>query len=340
MANYVFETITPDQAAAFQPGDSLTFSTGSAGLLRVAFLSPNQTAITMSGLTVDFGPGIIGTYSGLPDGGVLYVGTPGPDTATAGAMGGSALFGGAGDDLLNGGAGADLLQGNQGADTLNGGGGNNTLFGGQGNDLITMGAGTTDHNFVNGNVGDDTIIGSNGGDILLGGQGNDLITGGAGPNLLFGNLGNDTIHGGAGDDTINGGPGYDVMSGGGGANVFVFAPGDSVIDFQQADRILDWKPTDHIQLPVHGGFMEVQPSAPAPMPPSPYMGGYAPVDDFSAGESAANSAFAANAALTTVATQGGSDVDVWVDTNGDHVADMVIVLANTTLSSVAAGNFI
>jgi hypothetical protein len=71
------------------------------------------------------------------------------------------------------------------------------------------------------------------------------------------------------------------------------------------------------------------------------MGGmFAPVDDFSTARMAAANAFAGNGALKIVAAQAGSDVDVFVDTNGDHQIDMAIILRNVTLDSVSAGNFI
>lgn len=342
MASYIFETITPDQAAAFQAGDSLTFTSGSAALARVVF-AVDGAAVTMANLTVNFGAGIFGKAAGLADGGALFVGSAGPDSVAVGA-GSAAFFGGMGDDILNGGLMADVLQGNQGADQLNGGPGSDTLFGGQDVDVINAGAGVDEHNFVNGNRGDDIIFGANGGDILLGGQGVDNITGGAGADLIFGNLGDDTINAGGGSDTIHGDAGYDIMTGGGGSDLFVFAQGDSIIDFQLSDRIFDWNPGYLIQLPVSGGYGELQATPPAPpVPPMPY-GGYmiaaAPIDDFSTAQMAAANAFAGNGALKIVAAQAGSDVDVFVDTNGDHQIDMAIILTNITLDSVSAGNFI
>jgi len=342
MASYIFETITPEQAAAFQPGDSLSFTSGGVALSRVAFGLDSAT-VGMADRTVTFGPGIFGKVAGLADGGALFVGTPGPD-ALVGGSASYALFGGPGADAFNGGGLGNLIQGNQGADSLSGGPGSDTIFGGQDNDLINAVAGAGDHNLVNGNRGDDMIFGGNSGDTLLGGQGMDLITGGLGADLLSGNLDNDTINGGGGGDMILGGGGYDIMTGGGGNPVFVFEPGSSVIDFQLSDRILDWTPAYRLQLPVTGGYGEVEATPPAPPAPpmTPVPGGYsyAPVDDFSLAQTAAANAFAGNGALKIVAAQGGSDVDVFVDTNGDHLIDMAIILSNTTLASVSEGNFI
>jgi len=345
MANFSFETITAAEASAYQASsDSLVFGGGGARLLSVQFQpSPEQVAVTLLGRTVMFGPGVYGETATFGDGGILFVGTPNADTVTGGAAG-DAMFGGAGADVQNGGDGGDVLQGNQGADTLSGGAGPDTVYGGQDNDVISLGAGADGGNFTNGNRGDDTITASDGADTLLGGQGQDVITGGAGGDLIFGNLGDDTINAGGGADTINGNAGYDVMTSGAGADLFIEEPGSSVIDVQLSDRILDWTPEDRIDLPVSGGYAEVEATPPAPPSPDPYGGmggyGYAPVDDFTAAQNAAAMALSSNAALSIVAAQAGADVVVFVDSNGDHQADMAIILSNTTLASVDQGNFI
>jgi len=345
MANFSFETITAAEASAYQASsDSLAFSTGAARLLGVQFQpTPEQVVVSLLGRSVMFGPGLYGETATFADGGTLFVGTPGADVVTGGAAG-DALFGGLGADVLNGGDGADILQGNQGADTLSGGPGANTVSGGQDNDLITLGVGVDGSNFANGNRGDDTVNGSDSGDTLLGGQGQDLITGGSGADLIFGNLGDDTINAGGGADTINGNAGYDVITSGAGADLFIEEAGSSVIDVQLSDRILDWTSEDRIHLPVSGGYAEVVATPIAPPNPDPYGGmggyGYAPIDDFTAAQSAAAMALAGNAALAVVAAQAGADVVVFVDSNGDHQADMAIILSNTALSSIDQGNFI
>ena len=337
MALYTFETITAAEAAAYQPSDSLAFSTGAANLLSVSFLpSPEQVAITMGGRMVAFGVGIYGESDlTFPDGGRLFVGTPGPDNFSGGAAI-DALFGGLDSDILSGGAAGDVLQGNQGADTLNGDAGNDTVYGGQGDDVINLGAGADELNFTNGNKGNDTITAAHGGDTLLGGQGNDLIVGGAGGDLIFGNLGDDTIDAGGGADTIHGDSGYDLMSGGDGADLFVFPAGSSVVDAALSDRIQDWSPEDRIDLPVVAGYAEVSQQ---PMP-GPYGYGYTPPSDFATAQSAAASALAGNPGLNIVAAQASSDVAVFIDSDGDHLIDMAIILSNTTLASISEGNFI
>ena len=144
MADFIFDTITPAQAAGFLPSDSLAFTTGSADLMRATFLAADQVALAMGERTVTFGAGIAGKAGALPGDGQFFVGTAGPDAMSgpAGGATGNAFFGGAGDDVLTGGPAGDVLQGNQGADTMNGGGGNDCILGGGGNDSITGGAGT------------------------------------------------------------------------------------------------------------------------------------------------------------------------------------------------------
>jgi Ca2+-binding RTX toxin-like protein len=365
VALYDFQTITAAQALGYNgTTDSLSFGAGSANSASVAFLSaPEQVAISFNGQTVNFGTGIYGDLDlSFANGGRLYVGSTAADNAS-GTPADDGLFGGAGGDSLSGGDGADLLQGNQGADSLVGGAGNDTIYGGQDNDVIVLGTATGESNFANGNKGDDTITGSSGTDTILGGQGADVINGGSGGSLLDGNLGDDTIHGGAGADMIIGEGGYDIMSGGGGADLFIFAPGSSVLDFALADRILDWSSTDHLSVSVTGGYTEITPppsnAPPSTTPPidpyaAPAMGNpsgysYAPLenagasatqDEYSVALSAASNALSSNAALKIVAVQAGADVGVFVDTNGDHVVDLSIVLVGQSLNAIDSTNFI
>ncbi|CAN7233246.1 calcium-binding protein [Phenylobacterium sp. LjRoot219] len=350
MAQFNFDTITPEQALAWQPADSMVFATGFAHLMRVAFLA-DQAAISITGgRTVTFGPGIFGEGDlAFQVGGFAFIGTPGPDVL-GGGPGDDAFFGGAGADLFNGEAANDLLQGNQGFDTLSGGPGNDIVFGGQDEDVINLGVGADERNFTNGNRGNDTITAAHGGDTILGGQGADQIVGGAGADLIFGNLGDDLIDAGPAPDIILGDDGYDIMRGGTEGDVFVFPPGSSVIDFQLSDRILDWAPEDRIDLSVVGGYAELEATPPAPpVPPSPGPYGYAPtmdgyaaapVDDFVVARDMAAAALANNPALNIVAAQAGADVLVLVDTNADHLADMGIILSNTNLGAISDGNFI
>ena len=354
MALYTFQTITSAQAAGYSASaDSLSFGDGAANRVSVAYLAaPEQVAIALDGVTMNFGPGVYGdTDLGFTNGGMVYIGGGGADNAT-GTANADGLFGGAGGDTLNGGDGSDLLQGNQGADSMVGGGGDDSVFGGQDNDVIVLGAGAGERNWSNGNKGDDFITGAAGSDTILGGQGNDNVVGGGGGDLLDGNLGDDTIVGGAAPDTILGEGGYDVMTGGGGADTFVFAAGSSEVNVATADRILDWSQLYHISLPSRGGYTEIvaQPAPTMPGGGDPYGYGYGAgvegygagltVDDFSAAQVAANTALGANTALRVVAAQAGSDVVAFIDSDGDHAADLAIILMGVTLDSIDASNFV
>src|SRR5690242_7104483 len=99
MAAFIFETITPAQAAGFLPTDSLTFTTGSAALMRVNFLAADQVALAMGARTVTFGAGILGKAGALPGDGQFFIGSAGPDNMSgpAGGSTGNAFFGSAGD---------------------------------------------------------------------------------------------------------------------------------------------------------------------------------------------------------------------------------------------------
>ena len=66
---------------------------------------------------------------------------------------------------------------------------------------------------VFGFAGNDTIDASNstGDNYLYGGAGNDTIYGGEGNDVIFGGTGDDVIYGGMGSDTMTGGPGNDIF---------------------------------------------------------------------------------------------------------------------------------
>jgi len=341
MAAFTFQTITAAQAAAYAAADSLVIN-GAANQVSVAFQAGTEpVAITVGGLTVNFGAGIIGdqdlTFSA---GGSLFVGSASADVAAGGAAA-DALFGGDGGDTLTGGDGSDLLQGNQGEDSLVGGAGSDTIYAGQGNDVIVLGGAGGEANFTNGNKGSDTITASAGADTLLGGQDNDMITGGAGGNFLNGNLGDDTIQGGAGADSIFGEGGRDVLSGGGGGDVFTFGAGSSAATQAGADVILDWSPTYRIDLPLTGVYAELVPQASGggdpyyggmPTPATPYT--------FDTALAAANTLMAQDGGMHVVAAQVGADVVVFADTDGQPGVELAIVLTGANVSAMDASNFI
>jgi Ca2+-binding RTX toxin-like protein len=224
MTNYVFETITDDQAASYQSAtDNLGFSATGATALQVLVTPEISTGgvfegVLLSdpadGISKQFGPGLQGEAITFPDGSHLFIGNDGSGDNVAGGGGGDVFYGFGGDDSLVGGAGSDLIYGNLGGDTLSGGAGSDSLFAGKGDDLIlATGNGGADHDQVNGNMGDDTINSDGAGSTINGGQGDDLIIDGAGANLISGDLGNDSISGGGGDDTLLGGGGDDQIRG-------------------------------------------------------------------------------------------------------------------------------
>ena len=176
MTAYTFETITPDQAAGFTAGDTLTFTTPGATASQVVVvftpasggsgippspILPAKTTLIYSGISRDFPSASLAGYGGstgqinFPDGSMLYPGTSGADSLQGSGFG-DGLYGDFGDDTFNGGNGDDFIQGNAGADSLVGGEGNDTLHGGRDADLIVLGTGA---NWSNGNLGADTVIG-------------------------------------------------------------------------------------------------------------------------------------------------------------------------------------
>jgi Ca2+-binding RTX toxin-like protein len=345
LATYDITTITAAQAMAFSaPSDTLSLGAANATQVSVAFTAtmPEQVLITVGGTTTAFGAGVMGDQNlTFANGGRLFIGTDGADTANGGDAS-DALFGGQGDDRMDGGAGADVVQGNQGNDTLNGGAGSDTVYGGQGGDVIDLGsgAGAGDHNFANGNKGNDTITASNGVDTLLGGQGDDLLVGGSGGDVLDGNLGDDTIQGGPGDDTISGEGGVDMLTGGGGADLFDFTAGGSGTTSSSADVITDWMAADHIRLGVpvdFSGFMSVAATAGF----SDYYGMHpGQTYTFDTGEMTAQMDMSSDPDLKVVAVQTTDGVVIYADTNGDHAIDLAIRLPGASLDALSFMSFV
>lgn len=230
---YAFETITSEQALSIRLGDTLTINGAPARAVSVTYQSPleptpeiSSILLTFGWKTVKFGAGLgelsdVGAIA-MADGSTLFVGDPGDEHVTGGALD-DGLYGGLGADTLAGLEGNDLLHGGRGDDLLIGGQGADSLYGGQGDDIIyasdtEAGAPGDAGNFVHGNLGDDHLVGGGGDDWLYGGQGADFIAGGNGDDYLSGDLGDDELHGGLGDDSLVGGDGDDTLQGGFGAD--------------------------------------------------------------------------------------------------------------------------
>lgn len=223
------------------------------------------------------------------------------DDALVGLDGDNRISGLGGNDLLTAGRDKDLLSGAQGNDTLVSGAGADTLFGGQGNDILRAGA------------GDDRLYGGLGNDTLTGDQGNDVLRAAAGNDLIVGGDGNDTLVGGDGADTLVGGQGVDIMYGGDGAEHFVFSnknkstPGtpDRIADFQRGIDKIDLSSLSAEEVIWRG-------------------------------KAAFSGTGKAEAQFT--APNGETPMLLRVDTNGDGVADMSIIL--TGVSTLTASDIV
>ncbi|MBW8744643.1 MAG: calcium-binding protein [Sphingomonas sp.] len=327
MANYLFEQMTNDQAAAYNPSsDELFFLTGSPATVQVTYNAAaglNLASLTLTNGTVShtFGANALAgenlTFFGASSNDALAFGADsGADTVTlAGVTDASSRYYGLG-----------------GNDVITGSNANDVIFGGLGNDTIT---GSSDHtatesDYLNGGAGGDSITGGNGNDHiygnsqtsvagdadgadhLIGGAGQDYIQGNAGDDTIDGGIGNDRLYGGAGNDSIIGNDGNDYLQGNKGADTLDCGNGnDTVHGGADNDSVgggagNDWLYGDAGNDTVHGdaGYDTVQ--------------GGDGVDKFTFGATDANTAN-----LSTLVTAAGHDqVDViWDFTHGtDHLA--------------------
>ncbi|PXW72319.1 hemolysin type calcium-binding protein [Loktanella sp. PT4BL] len=303
------------------------------GVDTITYSGTRDTVIDLRPATLEYevgGGGFISNASGIQGGFTIANGVV-IENATSGS-GNDILVGNDADNVLTGNGGNDLLIGGHGQDTLNGGAGNDDISGGTGSDVIDAGA---NNDAVDGNSGNDTIstsggtntiygssgndqiTGGTGADTVYAGSGNDQITGGGGNDALFGGRGNDTIQGGGGADDITGGLGQDTMTGGSGADVFIFNAisdswdnnRDTITDFDTEADLIDLSMIDaNLSLGGDQAFT--------------FNSGGAPT----------------NAAGEIWATMSGSDTIIFVDQDGDGIADMGITLEETT--GVTAGDFI
>ena len=206
--------------------------------------------------------------------------------------------------------GAIEVTGSSTADTISTGSANDTLTGGD---------------------GDDTLSGGNGSDYIFGGTGNDAIDGSGGNDYIYGDLGNDSINGGAGDDTLTGGAGTDILTGGNGADQFNYTSINTLaaqtgITIETADLITDFNATrDYIYTGTAGTALN-------------YFGAVA-VADFATALIQANAVFNAdNTYLYHLTSITGGVGLLFVNTNGDAVAEAVIQLTGVTSANFAFGH--
>jgi Ca2+-binding RTX toxin-like protein len=296
----------------------------------------------------------------------------------AGNGGLDALFGGDGGDVLSGGAGGDTLGGGTGNDTLTGGFGPDMLDGGGDDQLTDDEAFFADYrDRLSGGDGDDAIISYGGPDIIDGGAGDDkavitrsfsgtgplsflmtatgtatlLVGDGAsvinvehihltgpaignhhfrtlgGSDMLTGHNGNDTLEGGgtdtltgnSGNDRLTGGLGADLLGGRAGNDTFYFmaaeesglaaASRDTISDFTHLSDVIDLSAIDAIAGGADDAF-----------------------------------SFIGTAAFTAAgqarAVQAGANTLLQVNTLGAGGAEMTILLANVTATSLTAADFV
>jgi Ca2+-binding RTX toxin-like protein len=247
-----------------------------------------------------------------------------------------------GDDFLNGGAGDDVLQGDDGNDVLQGGIGSDTMTGGAGDDLYWVDA-AGDVVTESAGAGADVVraaidyalaanieelfiggAGRNGtgnglGNVIHGAGASNVLRGVGGDDVIRGDAGRDTIDGGNGADLIDGGAGKDTLTGGADRDVFQFRDGDFGTTRALADVITDFS---------HAAAEKIQLNL---VDANTVAGG--------------NQAFVwiGSGAFTHVAgqlhyAQAGGNTYVEGDTNGDGLADFVIMLTGTV--NLAAGDFV
>ena len=204
------------------------------------------------------------------------------------------------NNVINGNSGDNALRGRDGIDILNGSAGNDILRGGRGNDTANGGSGD---DTVFGGVGLDKLFGNDGNDMLRGGRGNDTVNGGSGDDTVLGGVGNDKLMGDGGDDILIGGVGKDILTGGTDSDQFVFSRASHSPNTANADVIKDFElGIDLINL---SGLIADN---------LDYIGG---------------AGFSGTGPEVRALDNAGS-TKIWVDVDGDGVADMKIVLNGVT----------
>jgi Ca2+-binding RTX toxin-like protein len=255
------------------------------------------------------------------EGGHDWLFAGGGDDDLDGGIGNDTLFAGLGDDRAQAGSGNDTVQGNNGVDALSGGAGDDRLYGGDDDDSVSGDdghdslVGGTGNDQLNGGLGDDSLLGEAGRDSLAGHDGSDILQGGADWDKLQGGSGNDHLYGGGEMDELLGGAGRDSLTGGAGADLFQFASTadsralggwDVIVDFAKGEDRIDLYTVDAVH-----GFWGNQVFT--------FVG--------------AAAAFSGKAGEIFQRTVGGNTM-LYMDTNGDKVADMNIELMGLVTLSV------
>jgi serralysin len=219
------------------------------------------------------------------------------------------LRGGGGNDRLKGLDGNDMLEGGTGTDTMDGGAGNDTFYVDTGDTVVEAVGGGLDYVWAR-----NSFVLTAGAEVEILGTVDYRLTDALN---LTGNEFNNSITGNNGANVITGGGGADNLKGLEGADVFRYvATSDSA--GSAVDRILDFvSGTDKIDLSAIDA-----------------IAGTAANDAFTFIGNAAFSGVAGQLRAQTV----GGQTHIFGDTNGDSIADLHIIVANTT--TVVGGDFV
>jgi len=265
----------------------------------------------------------------------------GNDAANAlyGMRGDDVIAGGFGDDQLYGDVGSDALSGGDGADRLEGGSDGDAMEGGLGDDIYIVedasdlilnealfangGGADTVESWVSTTLAAFTEILHLQGTADINGAGNsaasDVLVGNDGNNVLEGLGGADRMNGGAGNDVMIGGNGRDWLVGAAGADVFVYyTTAESGAGSIESDLINGFETgADKIDLSV------------------------VDANTLAAGDQAFNFVGTAGFSAQGAASAGElrafslSGTSVWIemDTNGNGLADMRILVLGTNTAT-------
>ena len=236
---------------------------------------------------------------------------------------GSANVDGAGNGLnnsLTGNGGSNILNGSAGADTMTGGSGDDTYIVDNAGDLIVeSGGGGTDsaqssisldlnaftslENLTLTGAGSINGTGSGTSNILTGNSGDNILDGQGNPDTLIGGAGNDTIIGGLGNDLFDGGIGADALNFGQNNDTAIFVnlleAGDIVTGFSSSGVSQDFVDLD-------GLFDGL---------------GVAAIDR----------------AGRVILIAAGPDTQLWIDSDGDTIADAQLLTFSGIASGLTAG---
>lgn len=186
-------------------------------------------------------------------------------------------------------------------------------------DMVLTGEGADDiktlgeNDWVDANGGNDTVDGGKGDDFIVGGAGADRVLGGDGNDYLFGGFNldgaEDYFSGGDGSDTLASNEGKATLIGGAGGDTFAFFDETYSSDATGVDFIKDFGGNDSI-----------------------YIGG-------AAGALAIVAAFSGSGGEVLVQQTGGR-TQVYVDLDGDSIADTHIALNGAHSLEVAGGSWL